>query len=452
MALTADIENLRTAWRFWVAEGDLNQLNKLVDSLWLLYEVRGWYEASIELMTDLLRLLSAMPSTPERATQEVTLQTSLARALLAVKGYTSEVEEAYKRALELLERNPDLPELFPVLRGLASFYTYRAEFEKGAQVGREILGLAERQGDRSILVDGHLVLGSSLALLDDLHGGLKHLDEALACSEAEEQGPRRFRIGNNPRVAGFTTSAFTLWMLGFPDRALERANAAVALAVELEHPFTTAYALFHSAFLHLWRREPELVRDRAAGVLDVVADHEFPIWRAVGTALLGAAEAAMGRHERGLDRIREGLDLYQGLKTPPVFWPLLLYVQSGACVQAGRTAEGLALIEEAFEVAARGSGVTLVPEFQLQKGDLLSTSPESRTRAEPCFNRAFDIARELDARTLQLRAGMRLCRLAREQGDAEGGRRVLRPVYETFTEGFATADVIEARDLLGDAR
>jgi len=294
------------------------------------------------------------------------------------------------------------------------------------------------------------VLGSSLGLLDDLHGGLKHLDEALACSEAEEQSARPFRIGNNPRVAVFTTSAFVLWMLGFPDRALERANAAVA--VELEHPFTMAYALVHSAFLHLWRREPEVVRDRAAGVLDVVEEHEFPIWKAVGRCLLGAAEAAMDRQEEGLDQIREGMDLYQGLKTPPVFWPLLLYVQSGACVQAGQTAEGLALIEEAFEVAGRGSGVTLVPEFELQQGDLLSSRPGSRAAAEPCYQRAFDLARELDARTLQLRAAMRLCRLAGEQGDAEGGRRVLRSVYETFTEGFTTADLVEARDLLGDRR
>src|ERR687897_2975583 len=39
-AMTADTENLRTAWRYWLAEGDLGQLNKLVDSLWLLYDAR----------------------------------------------------------------------------------------------------------------------------------------------------------------------------------------------------------------------------------------------------------------------------------------------------------------------------------------------------------------------------------------------------------------------------
>ena len=448
-AMAADAENLRTAWRYWVGEGDLDQLNRLVDSVWQLYDAHGWYQATIELTTDLLTVLSAAPSTPERITQEVTLRASLARALLAVKGYTPEVEEAYARALELLEGHPELPQLFPVLRGLASFYNYRAEFDKGAHVGREILRLAEHQDDRSMLADGHLVLGYNLAFLDDLHGGLEHLDQGIACFDSAQQSSRRFRLGHNPGVACLTTSAFILWMLGFPDRALERANAAVALAVELEHPFTMAYALFHSAFLHLWRREPELVRDRAVGVLDVAEDHDFQIWRAVGTCLLGAAKTGMGRHDEGLSEIRQGMDLYQGLKTPPVFWPLLLYVQSGACARAGRAAEGLTLIDGALEVAGGGSGTTLLPEFQLLKGDLLSVGSEAHVAsAEPCFQQAFEVARDLDARMSQLRAATRLCRLSLERGDAEEARRLLSGVHETFTEGFTTPDLIEAGELL----
>jgi predicted ATPase/class 3 adenylate cyclase len=446
--MAADIDNLRLAWRYWVAQGDLDQLNKLLDSLWLLFDARGWYHATIELTTDLLNVLSSSPSTPERAAQEVTLRISLARALMAIKGYTPEVEEMHTRALELLE-GWEFPQLFPVLRSLASFYNFRAEHDKGAQVGREILRLAERQNDASMLVDGHLVLGSNLAFLNDLHAGLEHLDKAIAYFESEPSRSRPFRLGNNPGVACFTTSAFILWMLGYPDRALQRANDAVALATELEHPFTLAYALFHSGFLHLWRREAELVRDRAVGVLEVAEDHDFQIWRAVGTCLLGAANTGMGQCDQGLAQIRQGIDLYQGLKTPPVFWPLLLFVQAGAHARAGRAEEGLTLIDEALEVAGRGPGMTLLPEFDLLKGDLLVALPQvNGADPEPWFQRAFDVAKGLDARMSQLRAADRLCRLWRDQGNVEQGGRVLRAVYETFTEGFTTADLIEARVLL----
>src|SRR5207244_5881619 len=92
--LVADVENVRAAWRYWVGEGDFEQLGKLTDSLWLLYDVRGWYHATVSLASDRLGLLSHPPSSPERVLEQITLQTSLARALLALRGYTQDVEDA----------------------------------------------------------------------------------------------------------------------------------------------------------------------------------------------------------------------------------------------------------------------------------------------------------------------------------------------------------------------
>jgi predicted ATPase/class 3 adenylate cyclase len=446
-AMAADIANLRASWHYWVAAKDLAQLNKLVDSLWLFYDAQGWYHATVQVATDLLTVLSSTPSSPERAIQEVMLRTSLARALMAIHGYTREVEDAYGHALEVVEGQREIRQLFPVLRGLASFYNYRAEFEKGAQVGREILLLAEAQDDPSMRVDGHLVLGSSIALQRDLHGGLEHLEKAMACFESTGFRSGRFRLGNHPGVASFTVSALVLWMLGFPDRAAERATRAVTLAVDLGHPFTLAYALFHSGFLHLWRRELETVQDRALRVLQVAEEHDLQIWKALGRCLLGAANTGIGRPEDGLAQIRDGLDLYHGLKTPPVFWPLLLYVQAGAYLRSGRPAEGLGMIEDAIEIA--GSELTVLPELYLLKGDLLlAVSHAGGSAAEPWFQRGFDMAEDLDARMSQLRASVRLCRLWRDQGKAGEGSRPLRVLYENFTEGFATVDLREASDLL----
>jgi predicted ATPase/class 3 adenylate cyclase len=449
-AMAADIENLRLAWHYWVEQRDLEQLNKLVDSLWFLYDTRGLYRATIELTAELLDVLSSTPSTHERAMQEVTLRTSLARALMAINGYTQEVEDAYTRALELFEGERELPQLFPVLRGLASFHTYRGEFDKGAQVGREILRLADAQHDPSMVADGHLVLGSSLAMQVDLHEGLDHLDKAITTFESQGQEPRRFRLGNNPGVAALTTSALTLWMLGFPDRARERATRAVSLATELEHPSTLAYALFHIGFLHLWRREPELIRDRAVGVLDVADEYDLKIWRALGRCLLGAAKAGLGHPEEGLKEIRDGIADYEGLTTPPVFWPLILFIRAGACAESGRPAEGLAFLEEAVEIADQGSGLTLLPEFYSLKGDLLLLLPDGNDRgAESCFQRSFDVARDLDARMMQLRAAIGLCRAQR---DGEQATQLLSATHATFTEGFTTPDLMVAANLLETLR
>jgi len=189
-------------------------------------------------------------------------------------------------------------------------------------------------------------------------------------------------------VASFTVSALTLWMLGFPDRALARANRAVTLATELEHPFTLAYALFHTGFLHLWRREPELARDRAVGL------------------------------------------------------------RAEACARAGRAGDGIALIDEAIEIAGKGSGLTLLPEFYLLKGELLLLVSAENGAAEAWFQRAFDIAGDLDARMSQLRAAMGLCRSQQKHGDPQQGARLLSAVYARFTEGFTIPDLTAAAELL----
>jgi hypothetical protein len=156
-----------------------------------------------------------------------------------------------------------------------------------------------------------------------------------------------------------------------PDRGLQRADEAIAVATGLEHPISLAYGLFHAGYLHLWRREPDLLRHRAEDLLRLVTKHDFPIWRALGTCLLGAAATVMGQVEDGLAKVRQGIDLYQGLRTPPVFWPMLRALEAGAYPQVGRVEDGLAMVDEALEIAGRGSGMTMLPEFQLLKGDLL---------------------------------------------------------------------------------
>ena len=138
----------------------------------------------------------------------------------------------------------------------------------------------------------------------------------------------------------YTTAALILWLRGFPDRALERAHRAVTLATELRHPLSMAYALYHTGFLHLLRQEPEPMRERAVGVLDVADEYELPIWRALGTVLLGVAKTDLGHFDEGLAEIDDGIGQYQGLRSPPVFWPLLLYVRARAFARAGRPSEG----------------------------------------------------------------------------------------------------------------
>jgi predicted ATPase len=64
-----------------------------------------------------LELLATLPDTPERAQQELAIQTTLGPALAAVKGFAApEVLHAYTRARALCQQMGDTPQLFQVQR------------------------------------------------------------------------------------------------------------------------------------------------------------------------------------------------------------------------------------------------------------------------------------------------------------------------------------------------
>ena len=444
--LTADLGNLQTAWRYWVEAGDLERLDMLLDGLWVLHEARGWYHGVVELTNDLLSVLSTSPSTPERAREEIALRTNLARGLMAISGYTEEVEESYERALALLEEGGRPPELFPMLRSLASFHLYRAEFDKGAAVGRQLLDLAQQQDDAGLQVEGHLRVGMNLASLGDVGRGLEHLDRAIALFDPHQHVSARFRLGASPGVVPYTASAFLLWLTGYPDQAVERAKTGLDLATQLQHPYSEAYALFHVGFLYVWQQEWELVHERATDVLRIADEHDYKVWRALALVFLGVSMTGRGQHEEGLTASDEGLGLYRGLKTPPVFWPLLLSVRARTFAMAGRPAEGVEAIDPAIELM-NGRVNILYPELPLLKGDLLMAQADG-SGAETWYRRAHDVAGEVGARMSQLRAATRLTLLARTSDEAPDTSDLLRSVYDTFTEGFDTVDLRDARTVL----
>ncbi|MET0828577.1 MAG: NB-ARC domain-containing protein, partial [Microbacterium sp.] len=371
-ALAAEVGNLRIAWRYWVAREELAQLEKLASGLLILNEARGWYLDTVGLTADMLAVLAKSASSPDRINQEIALRTSLARALMSTKGYTPEVEEAFGRSLELFERGgTHSHQQFSALRALASLYGLRGD-RRGKELARELLTFAERADNPEMLVEAHLLVGGDKMFADDLQGGLDHLDRAIAIGATlPPHALSSSAGGKDPRVACYTTSAITLWLLGYPERAAERMNGALILAGELSHPYTDAFARFHSCVLHLWLRDFGTVLERAADLLDIAEDHGFQIWKAAGTIVRGAAQVGVGQAEAGLANVSAGMNLYQGLRSPPVFWPMLLSIQAAALLDAGRPDEGLPRIDPAIEMMSPGAGTSLLSELYILKGDLL---------------------------------------------------------------------------------
>jgi predicted ATPase/class 3 adenylate cyclase len=445
--LSQELGNMREAWRYWLKANDVVKLYELLDTLWVLHDARGWYRGVVDLADDLLGALSIKPDSAELNREKITLQMSVARALMSMRGYTAEVEAAFTKAMKLSVATGELPQQFPVLRSLASLYTLRGEFSKSREIGRELLAIADRQEDNSLQVDANLVAGMAAANSESIDRGLPHLDKAIALFDVKTAGSRRLQLGPNPGVIALTSSALLLWITGFPTRATERAARAELVSRELDHPGTRAYALHHVALLDLFRQDMRAVSERAAESLRIANANDYPIWRALALLLQGLARMSFGEIKDGLAQVEHGMELYKGETTPPVFWPLVLNLLATAYGMAGRVSDGLARADEALSFLPPDDWMRC--DGMIVRGDLLAMLPgTSNDEAIGLYEHTARLAQQHGLRMTELRAATRLVKLQRDTGAGASARDALHAVYDSFTEGFDTPDLLAARAVL----
>jgi predicted ATPase/class 3 adenylate cyclase len=442
--LSADLGNLQAAWRYWLDAGNLTHLNTLLDALWILHETRGWYHDAIALASDLLDVLATTPASAERLEEELTLRMSLARGLLAVRGYTEEVEEVYRAALELAQSAGELPQRLPVLRSLANFYLYRGEIDKTMAMGHQMLELGEREGDSRLQVEGNFLVGVTTAFSGDVALGQQHMARATALFDPRRHGPTSLRLGPSVGVTTHTTSALIHWFTGFADSADRQADEAIDLASRLNHPYTTAYAHFHVGLLKAFGSRFDEAAVHAETVFEVAEEHDYAIWRALAAVLRGLLTARRGHPADGLAQSEEGLVLYQGLTTPPIFWSSVLSLHADTTALAGDHQRAIQLVDQALAIINELD--LRAPQLIVQKGELLAAAGQP-SEAEEWLRRGLDSAQRLGARMAQLRAATVLVRLGPGDG-AEDDLAALRDTLAQFSEGFDSPDLVDARAAL----
>jgi predicted ATPase len=256
--------------------------------------------------------------------------------------------------------------------------------------------------------------------------------------------------GHDLGVIGLSYTTWALWYLGYPDQALHRLQETLALAQELSHPHSVAFALNFAATLHQCRGEEQVVRERAAAVIALATEQEFPHWLARGTFLAGWAQVAGGQYAAGITQMRQGLAAWRatGAEIEVSYFLALLAEAYG---QGGQAEEGMRVTAEALAIVHTAREQYYEAELYRLKGELLlARSPEQHAEADTCFRQALAIACRQQAKSLELRAAMSLARLWQRRGQCVEARELLAPIYGWFTEGFDTVDLREAKALLDE--
>jgi predicted ATPase/class 3 adenylate cyclase len=414
-----------------------------------------------------LDLLMTLPETPERAQHELTLQLTLGSTLTATRGYASpDVEQIYARARVLCQQFGDTPQLFPVLRGLHRFYLVRAQFQTAHALGAQCLRLAQQVQDAALLLDAQFALGESLFYLGELGAAHEYLTQGFTLYAAEAQSAPVFRVAQDLGVSYLFHIAWVLWLRGFPHQALQRSAQALALARDLAHPFSLAYALNFTTMFQQLRRDVPAAHEHAVATMTLSAAQGFPVFETLGRLMQGWARAAQGQAEEGLAQLLQGWAAYQA--TGAALFRSYFLTRLAETYGYGRQPEaGLRVLAEALAAEQTSGERFYTAELHRLRGELLlqsaawepepgSSSSRSAARnphageAETCFRQALDLARQQQAKYHELRAAMSLSRLWWQQGKRAEAHQLLAEIYHWFTEGFDTADLQEARALLED--
>ena len=122
-----------------------------------------------------------------------------------------------------------------------------------------------------------------------------------------------------------------------------------------------------------------------------------------------------------------------------------------ALAGAGQVDEADAAIDRAMAWGGPVRSHFHLPEMMRIKGEILASRSQS-CEAETWFSRSIDLAREQSALAWELRTATSLAHLWTRQGRCDEGQRVLRPVYDRFTEGFDTPDLRAAKGLLDELK
>jgi predicted ATPase len=214
------------------------------------------------------------------------------------------------------------------------------------------------------------MLGDTLFWVGESPSARGHFERAIAFYNSHRQRSALSIYGYDEGVFGHSYAALVAWVVGYPEQGLKEADEALVLARELNHPYSIAAALAFASRLHLYRRDLAIARQRAAACIALSKERGFAFWLIWGNLFLGRLLVEEGCSEDGIAQIREGLASYQSMGAA-LGRSDFLGLLAEACAAAGRTQEGLEVLNEALAWVNRTAERNCEAELYRLKAELL---------------------------------------------------------------------------------
>jgi predicted ATPase len=392
-------------------------------------------------------MVASLPESTEAMRLELALQLALGPAVMSIRGFGApEAVVAYRRARDLAETLGDSRSLFAAIWGLWLTTGQSLEIDRRAELVDELFRVAEPLKDTAFELQAHHAAWATLIFRGDLDSSQEHVRRGLQLYDREAHGDHAILYGgHDPAVCGTGQGAMALWMLGYPDQAVESGRRSIAIANDLAHPPSVAHALWFTGVAYMMRRDVSAVLGLAEQLVELSRDRGLAQYQAIGGIMRGWARAQSGAIEDGLVELRAAIDAHRGNATVLVGFFAVSLAETellGGHIDEAASALALAL-------GAQKNESVWTSDISRVTGDLrLAQNPADFYAAQHMYNEAISTARDHNAKSLELRTALRLARLRQRQGRSQEAIDLIKPIYSWFTEGLDTPDLKEARELL----
>jgi predicted ATPase/class 3 adenylate cyclase len=384
--------------------------------------------------------LNRLPPSETRDKSELDLCSALVRVLQLTKGYSApETMRLGARARMLAKQLGDVPQLFRQSARTWASIVFTGDYAAAGSLAEQILEIAlTEKPNSSHLFFAHYAQVQARFYAGDLAGVEDHFAKLSPLLDT------RSIAAAADLVIPIGVASHTAWQQGRVDVARERMSRAMRLTRKSRDPYAMAMALHFQGNLYWCLKAPQRVEAIANRLLSLSEKHGLGYASDLARVLLGWAKSELGCTAEGLELINQALAGFAaaGAKVAITYFLTML---AQAQARAGDAESGLRTVEKALaanpqELIWRACTLTCRGELRLKLGQ--------PAMAEADFRGAIEMSRSLGHKAWQLRAATSLAKLLMRRSDHVAARESLVPVYSTFSEGFETPDLQEARLLL----
>jgi class 3 adenylate cyclase len=403
------------------------------------YEAVGHFGCALD-------LVAKLPPSHQRDERELELTLALSVSLIAVDGFGSiRVEECAVRAKGLSDKLYGSQNRFAAQRVAWNSSLMRQPVPGTAALARDLVGLAEEDGNRAKLAVAHRALGYSLLIAGQFREAAETLARGATLADTGLQG--EFAIyGEHPSMVCRAYGGQVKILMGFPESGMRLIEAAVAHARHQDNAHSLAWALGVAAHVSQSQHESAATARFASEAIETAREHRMPQWLALGERCKGWAIHQLGDFEGGLNLLRQGVRRWYETGAA------LHTTHAEICLAESYLLQGDAAAARSHLSAARAHCTSygekyLAAEMDRLEALLLQCEGAPTEMVEECLAKALDMARQQGARLFELRSATALAQIMAEHNEHKAVN-ILAPIYNWFTEGLGTSDLKEAKALL----